>query len=786
MVAGATYQSAPELFLEPLGTQGLAPTDLVVAPDGALLLSIGGRKTRGAIYRIDYPAGSPVVYPTNFLFNTTSELETVLTAPQPLDAWSRASWVPTALRLGAVPFSEAVMDGRWPPALRVRAVEVLTELYGGLSADAAALASQANSPLVRGRVAWALGRAPKVNSVPILAGLSRDSDSFVRRVALDALGDLAFMLNPAVMQQAIGPNLAHPEKRIRQAAARLATYLPDPAFKALWTQLGSGAPQARLTAALALLWRTPKNVLNPFAIDAALSVIAQSRSLALREEAVRLLILALGDYRLKEPSVEVYTAYESALPVSPDLAQRLQRVVEPIFPSGDAVLDAEVARLLAMIEDSNPVVAGKVLGRIAEKSSPTSDFHYLTVLSRLKALPPTNSSSRIAHVILALDRKLDGLEKRPKQNWSTRLTELVQALLARDPKLAPALIADPEFAKPAHVALAGLLGPEHFNACAQRFLDAAEKNPRFVWSPQLIDILSVLPYERITPLLRRQWSNVALRDQIVLKLAEHPAVEDRDKFVTGLSSVQSDVVRASMAALLQLPREESGKLTIALLRFLRRSLNQPDQQPARAQAVTLLSFQTGQPFKIQEAGTNPADLQRAYQPVFNWFAQKDSTLLRQLDADDAQDAGRWSLLLKGAPWDRGDRTRGEMIFQERGCQTCHASATPIGPDLAGVAGRLSRADLFDAIIFPSRDVAGPYRTTTFRMRDGQSYTGIVVFESADGVIVQTGTDSTVRLPESDIASRQPSTVSLMPSGLLTGLQPQGLADLYSYLALLGR
>src|SRR6185436_20234170 len=49
---GSTYRTQPELFLEPIGTHGFAPNDIAVAPDGALYVSIGGRKTRGAVYRI--------------------------------------------------------------------------------------------------------------------------------------------------------------------------------------------------------------------------------------------------------------------------------------------------------------------------------------------------------------------------------------------------------------------------------------------------------------------------------------------------------------------------------------------------------------------------------------------------------------------------------------------------------------------------------------------------------------------------------------------------------------
>lgn len=55
--AGSTYVSKPELFLEAIGSEGFAPTDAVVEPKtGDLLISIGGRGTRGAVYRIHYAA----------------------------------------------------------------------------------------------------------------------------------------------------------------------------------------------------------------------------------------------------------------------------------------------------------------------------------------------------------------------------------------------------------------------------------------------------------------------------------------------------------------------------------------------------------------------------------------------------------------------------------------------------------------------------------------------------------------------------------------------------------
>ena len=106
--------------------------------------------------------------------------------------------------------------------------------------------------------------------------------------------------------------------------------------------------------------------------------------------------------------------------------------------------------------------------------------------------------------------------------------------------------------------------------------------------------------------------------------------------------------------------------------------------------------------------------------------------------------------------------------------------------LAGSADRFSVEDLFDAIIFPSRDVAPLYRSTLFQMKDGQSYNGIVAYESADGVILQTGASTTVRLANAEIVSRQPATISIMPTGLLSGAKNDEIADLFAYLKSLPR
>jgi putative heme-binding domain-containing protein len=125
--------------------------------------------------------------------------------------------------------------------------------------------------------------------------------------------------------------------------------------------------------------------------------------------------------------------------------------------------------------------------------------------------------------------------------------------------------------------------------------------------------------------------------------------------------------------------------------------------------------------------------------------------------------------------------RGRLVFQKTGCAACHSGAQALGPDLRGVTGRFSRADLFTAILQPSRDVPPRYQTTLLATTDGKVYQGSVIYEAVDGIILQTGPTTTIRIAGSQIANRRSSPTSLMPAGLLDQCSQPELADLYAYL-----
>src|ERR1043166_6400819 len=793
--AGGSYTGNPEIFLEPIGTHGFAPTDCAVAPDGSLFISIGGRKTRGSIYRVEY-VGPAVRKPVS----PATPVLAVLRADQPLDAWSRAQWVPQATKVGKQGFLDAAQNNAFAVEERVRAIEILTELFGGVPYQNAKNILGALPPVsLRARLAWSLGRAPCDKFAEILFSLASDSEPAVRRCALEAIASRLTQLDVNAVTGVVARHVADAEKRARLAAVRLAAVLPEKNWQSLWPVGPASSPQARLSLALASILRSPRLAPNEEAANVALSILEGPASPDLQLQAVRLIILALGDYNLTNPSVELYTAYEVPVPLGnyPALVARIQRDVRPLFPAQNEAVNLETSRLLAMVEDGDIELLRRMLNVFTAQSSPVDDFHYLIVLARLRASRDPNlflSTFRtgftpakiVANAVLDLDRKLANQQERDKQNWSVRLGEAAGQLLQRDPLLLDELISHPNFAVPGHVTLALSLGQGNRERAAAIFLSALQRNPRFTGPGRLIQLLSTLPPGQVKGLFRAQWANPALRDDLIIQLAVAPEEMDREKFLTGLKSLQTQTVQTSLNALFELPRDPSPANLAALLEALQKLFSDSRQTRLRERMAALFSKQAAQKFSTRETGVDPVTLRNNYGPLFNWFAQKYPAIARKVNMATADDPGQWNLRLGRIDWRRGDATRGFAVFNQRGCQSCHAVANALGPDLLGVADRFSQNDLFAAIVFPNKDVAPQFRTTLFQMKDGQSYTGIVAFESADGVILQTGANTTVRLSAAETVSRQPSDVSLMPGGLLAGATDLDLADLYSYLRVIER
>ena len=154
------------------------------------------------------------------------------------------------------------------------------------------------------------------------------------------------------------------------------------------------------------------------------------------------------------------------------------------------------------------------------------------------------------------------------------------------------------------------------------------------------------------------------------------------------------------------------------------------------------------------------------------------------------DAEIYNTLLT-ASLDAGDAMRGRRVYERLLCNTCHAGGqTPgqegrlFGPDLAGVTARLTRAELADAIVYPSKQVQDRFKALAVTMKDGRELTGFITERAADHV---TFADAITvhRLAPSEIQKIAAQEKSLMPDGLLRTLSDQEIAHLLKFLSTVG-
>lgn len=144
--------------------------------------------------------------------------------------------------------------------------------------------------------------------------------------------------------------------------------------------------------------------------------------------------------------------------------------------------------------------------------------------------------------------------------------------------------------------------------------------------------------------------------------------------------------------------------------------------------------------------------------------------------------GKYQALLKPAVLEHADRSRGRALYQQT-CASCHilfGEGGKIGPELTG-AQRKDLGYLLENLVDPSAIVPTEYQVTVLALKDGRVITGIVKSESDQVLMVQTDKEL-LRVPVTDVESRQKSKQSMMPDGLLTKLKDEEVRDLIGYLA----
>lgn len=765
---GSTFDGKVDVFLETTGTTGFAPVDMTVGPDGSMYVAIGGRRTRGSVFRVRYvgPISEKRREPEN-------DLERVLDVPQPLSAWSRAAWLPLARKLKPSALEAAALKEEYPAEWRVRAIEVLTEVHGALSSAAAEKLIHDKAPEVAARAVWNVGRLGKAADVTmIVAEATKIESSIVQRAAWEALSgtsprDGRLDANWAVLT----------EQRVR--AARIFAVAKgwggiSHSIDEVWVNLHAG-PTFK------------------YAWDAKQKLAGGECSSAETLELLRIIMLCFGDISVDPALKDRLAGYSFARPpqellpakappkIKPteylhDLAQELSNA----FPTYPADVKSEAARLLAMLDEPNGAPAIEPISALlTSDSSPVDDIHYLMCLSRMPGERTEAARKNIAAGIALLDAKMKSRGWYPSRNWPDRVGETFAALAKHDPKLPEAVVEHEACKSPAQAFLFTRLEKEHQAAAARKLLKAVGESDDQRWTSELVTLVASLPGAQSLPALREAWDDYGVRDAVLLQLAKSPDAADRDRFAEALSSIDPVVIEKAAGALQTLDLKPSESDWLALIQSLRQSCSAPPAKAARQALAGLAAQWSGQGIEIKEQPKGE-QLLVDYQPWFDWFAKEHSALSAKLNAATG-DAASWKERLTKVDWEAGDATRGKLAYEQRNCVKCHAGTSPLGPDLAGAAGRFSREDLLAAIVDPSKDVSPLYQATQIVTGSGRIYHGLVVYESPDGTLLTTGPDTTIRIAGDEIVSMAKSRLSLMPTGLLDKADDQELADLAAFM-----
>jgi putative heme-binding domain-containing protein len=366
------------------------------------------------------------------------------------------------------------------------------------------------------------------------------------------------------------------------------------------------------------------------------------------------------------------------------------------------------------------------------------------------------------------------------RNWPLRVGEAVVELIKHDPNLASAIVACEDFKIPAQAFLARNMPLDQQQEAARKLIRSAEQSAgELRWTDDLVAITAALPEEERLAALRSVWDDFTLRDAIVAILARSPQPEDRGRFIESLSSVQPATVELAAAALEKLPQAADEHSLVAAMAALKQACLAPEQKGLRHALARLLNTWSGQSIAIEDPGKG--DVLPLYQPWFDWLASEHPQASARLAALGTVDVAAWHDRLSAINRLAGDAIRGRLVFERKACLKCHAGNSPLGPDLAGAAGRLSPADLLAAIIDPSKDVSPLYQTTQVVSGSGRTVTGLIIYESPEMTLVQTDPDNTVRVGGEEIIAMRKSRVSLMPNGLLNDATDQDIADLFAHL-----
>ncbi|MCZ2485866.1 HEAT repeat domain-containing protein [Aquirufa antheringensis] len=312
----------------------------------------------------------------------------------------------------------------------------------------------------------------------------------------------------------------------------------------------------------------------------------------------------------------------------------------------------------------------------------------------------------------------------------------------------------------------------------------ASENPDvLIATAKLVAELQLKSFTEIEINLFKNHPNAKVRAALLSSLAElqtpqlgsilEKGISDEDKNVRGiaLSNLNKIELSATELPAITKPIFEKGSLTE------QQSLLQSMAKMKPTNTSAILADLIQRMVDNQLPSGIKLDLMEAVE------ASNEEKLVAKLDA----------LKVKGTLTDEfkealygGSVADGRNIFNYNStvqCVRCHivgGEGTNVGPNLKGVASRLTREQLLQALIEPSARISPGYGTTNFVLTDGQEVSGSIISETDELVQLKTNDAEPLRIPVTRIKSRENLPSGMPPMGSL--MSKREIRDVVEYLS----
>jgi putative membrane-bound dehydrogenase-like protein len=137
---------------------------------------------------------------------------------------------------------------------------------------------------------------------------------------------------------------------------------------------------------------------------------------------------------------------------------------------------------------------------------------------------------------------------------------------------------------------------------------------------------------------------------------------------------------------------------------------------------------------------------------------------------------------------KGDAANGEKVFRNANtanCMKCHQLGTEggiVGPPLTTIGQKLTKPQLYDAVLHPSAEILMGYENWIVRTKSGDVLTGRKTEDTDDHVTLLDPEGKYHDVPAAQVDRKVKQTISIMPEGLSQSLSQQELIDLVEFLS----